>query len=438
MLIRTITLALFFWVPMAVPGAVPSVDHWQHATGVDIYFVPADDLEIVDIRVVFDAGGARDGDLPGLASLTGHMLKQGADGLSADQIGAAFEDKGARFGVSVGRDSVTVELRSLNWPETLWSVTRTMASLLQKPDFPDDALERERRRLLVAIKQREQSPAALADEAFYAALYPNHPYGTLLDGTTESVSAMRTDDLERFHRRHYTRAAAKLIVVGAVNRATVEKVAEVLFSGLPAGEALPALPPVSMPEASYEYIPYPSAQTHVLMGMPVLRMDSPDRLPLFIAGRILGGGMVSRLFRSVREERGLAYSVNSYFHPMARAGPFIIRAQTQVEKKEEMIRLLRQELSEFARQGPSEQELDDAKSNLTGGFPLNISDNAKMANYLVWMAFYGLPPDYLDSFISRVEQVTLEQVRESFRRHIVPDRLILIEVGDKGKDAAAR
>ena len=402
----------------------------------DVYFVAADDLEIIDIRVVFDAGSVRDGDLPGLALLTGHMLKQGAAGQDADQISAAFEDQGARFSISVNRDYATLNLRSLSEPKNLSTAIQTMADVLRYPDFPEEDLERERNRLLVAIQQRKQSPEALAKEAFYATLYSDHPYGNLPGGTEESVTQIRKADLEHFHQQHYTRMNAKLIIVGAVDRIRVEQITELLFAALPKGNQLPPIPSVSPPPVIHKYVPHPSTQTHILMGLPVLKMDSPDRIPLFIAGRILGGGMISRLFRSVREERGLAYSVYSYFQPMAQAGPFVVGAQTQIEKKEETLQILRRELSAFAEDGPTAEELEGAKKNLKGGFPLNISSNNKVADYLVWMAFYGLPPDYLDSFISRVEGTTLEQVRESFKRHIIPDDLVIVEVGSRQEDSA--
>ena len=178
------------------------------------------------------------------------------------------------------------------------------------------------------------------------------------------------------------------------------------------------------------FIEYPSAQTHILVGQPGVKRGDSDYFPLYVGNHILGGGgMVSRLFSEVREKRGLSYSAYSYFSPMLFKGPFVAGLQTKTEQVDEAISVLLENIKNYITDGPTEEELVAAKKNITGGYPLRIDSNSKILNYVVVIGYYKLPFDYLDTFNSNVEAVTVDSIKDAFKRRINPDKLVVVKVG---------
>ncbi|MEJ2344119.1 MAG: pitrilysin family protein, partial [Gammaproteobacteria bacterium] len=215
--------------------ASPEIQHWQTDNGAQVYFVHAGDLPMVDVRVVFHAGSARDHGNAGLARLTNQVLFLGADGLSADQIAERFDAVGAGVGNGSERDMAWVSLRSLTRPESLGPALETLAQVLAQPEFPAADFERERKHALVAIEQQKQSPEAVAERAFYAALYGDHPYASPPLGTAASVKALTREDLRTFYRRYYVGRNAVVAVVGDLSRTEAQQLAQRLVGGLAAG-----------------------------------------------------------------------------------------------------------------------------------------------------------------------------------------------------------
>ena len=421
-------------------AAMAPIEHWQTPNGARVYFVPAPELPMIDVQVVFNAGSARDGGRPGLAQFTHMLLDKGAAGLSADQIAAQLEGVGARLGGASLRDMATVSLRSLNDPKYLQPALAVFAKVLARPDFNPADVERERERLLIGLQYALQQPDEVTEKAFYAALYGDHPYAAPPDGTVESLKAIERDELQAFHQRYYVARNAVVAIVGALDRAAAERLAADLTRQLPAGESAPALPAVEdLQDAREERIAHPSSQTHVQLGQPGMRRDDPDYFPLYVGNYVLGGGgLVSRLSAEIREKRGLSYSVYSYFSPMAERGPFALGLQTRNDQAAQALAVLRDTLEKFVADGPTAQELRAAKDNITGGQALRIDSNRKILEYLAVIGFYRLPLDYLETFNSKVEAVTLEQVRDAFKRRVQPGRMLTILVGGDGAPAEQR
>ncbi len=428
-------LALVFTATIA--AASPKIETWTTANGARVYFVPAPELPIVDVRVVFDGGSAKDDGKDGVAQLTNGLLGEGAGELNADQIAERFEGLGAQFGGDAQRDMAIVSLRSLTEPSLLAPALITLATVLTQPTFPADAFERERTRALVALRSEQESPEDIASKAFFAALYPDHPYGTPPLGTEESVKALTRDDLVNFYQRYYVARNATVAIVGALDRAGAEKIAEQVVGQLPEGKApaaVPAVPPAA--EAKLTRIDYPSGQTHILLGQPGLTRDDSDYFPLYVGNHILGGsGLVSRISDEVREKRGLSYSSYSYFIPMRAAGPFTAGLQTRNDQADQALTVLRDVMQEFIAKGPKEAELTAAKKNITGGFALRLDSNSKIVENLAMIGFYQLPLDYLDTFNKRVEAVTAAQIRDAFQRRIDTQRMVTVIVGGAAKAA---
>jgi len=426
---------LWFVACLAVSAAAvagPKIEHWTLPNGARVYFVPAHELPMVQLRAVFDAGSSRDpAGKPGLARLVNGLLEEGAAGLNADEIARRFENLGAEFGSSSDRDMVTVDLRSLSDSALLDPALDLFARILATPTFPQENLERQREQSLVGLQKEAQSPGAIADRKFYRALYGTHPYAQSPAGDEPGLKAIVRDDLVAFHKRFYVGANAWFVIVGDVSEREAKRIAKQLVGQLPTGEMAPALPPPSALAAAQEQrITFPASQTHVQIGQPGMRRGDPDYFPLYVGNYILGGGgLVSRLSDEVREKKGLSYSVYSYFMPLRVDGPFMLGLQTKNTQRDEAVKLLRQVLAEFVAKGPTDKELEAAKKHITGGFPLRIDSNGKIAEYLAVIGFYGLPLTYLDDFIPRVEAVTAEQVRDAFRRRVHPDKMATVMVG---------
>lgn len=426
-LVATLGLCL-----LSLPAfAVPPIQNWTTANGARVYFVPAPELPIVNAQIVFDAGSARDGARPGLAQLTNDLLESGTADLSADAVAERLDSVGAELSSGALRDMAWLSLRSLVEPRYLDPAVATVARLLREPAFAPDALERERQRMLVALQERAQSPAAIAGNAFYEALYGKHPYASPPEGAEDSLKALTRDEVQSFHRRYYVGANAVVAIVGALDRAAAERLASALVGGLPAGEAAPPLPPApSLSEARTIRIPYPSTQSHVFIGQLGISRTDPDYYSLYLGNHVLGGnGLVSTLAEEVREKKGFAYSVYSAFAPMRQAGPFMVNLQTRTDQTEPAVKLVQSTLQAFVAQGPPATELQMARQNITGGFALRIDSNADLVQVLASIGFYQLPLDYLQTYTARIDALTLEQVRQAFQQHLHPDKLLTVIVG---------
>lgn len=411
--------------------AIPAIETWTTANGARVLLVSTPALPVVDVRIAFDAGAARDEATPGLARFTSGLLFDGAGALDAQAIASGFERLGAQYGASAERDMAVVSLRSLADAPQLDPAVDLLATILARPDFPDDAVARARRTLEVALAQEREQPGQIASRAFYQAAYRSHPYASWPDGEPETLALLTRQAAQDFHRRYYVARNAVVAIVGAVDRPAAQALAERLLAGLPAGEAPPALTAVlPLAQAANERIHHPSAQAHILLGAPVLTRDDPDYFPLVVGNHVLGAsGLVSRVSNVIREQRGLAYSAYSYFMPMRAAGPFLMGLQTRGDQAGEATALLRQTLDEFVTDGPTGAELAAAQRNLSGGFPLRLDSNKEIVDYLAMLGFYRLPLDWLDRYVERVNAVTVAQIRDAFARRVDPERLVLIRVG---------
>ncbi len=430
-----ICVSLFLFVSWSVQAS-PKIETWKTSKGTEVYYVHAPQLPMVDVEIVFDAGGSRNGNLPGLAGLTNGLLSQGAAGLNADEISNGFESLGAVYGSSAGYDSASVSLRSLTDESLLAKAIENLKWVVAKPDFPKDALERRRSRALIGLKAKQQSPGSIAKDAFMSAVYQSHPYASPNDGTEESISAIKRKDIRAFYKKYYVANNATVAIVGAVDRKQAEQMAEDITSGLERGEKAQPLENVkALDKADTIFIEHPSMQTHILIGQPGLKRGDPDYFPLYVGNHVLGGGgMVSRLFEEIREKRGLSYSAYSYFSPMRVKGPFTAGLQTRSDQVDEALSVLMENINAYIETGPTEEELIASKKNITGGYPLRIDSNRKILGYVVVIAYYNLPLDYLDTFNARVDAVTIEQIKDAFKRRLTPDKLITVMVGSSKEE----
>lgn len=414
-------------------AATNVLQHWTTSNGVNVYFFPSASLPIVDLRMVYAAGSARDGDKSGVSDFASSVIGNGADGQDANALSEKLESVGAQFETGSLRDMAWVSLRSLTLPEMLDDSVEVMANVLGKPDFPQSEVALMRTQLLTSLKNQQQNPGDIAEKAFFAAVYGDHPYAHTAD--EEDIKAIERADILDFYKRYYVAENAQLSIVGQLDRGQAEALAEKVVRFMPNGVKAPALPPVKpLEDAKTIRIDYPSEQSHILIGQPGVSRSDDDYFALYIANHGFGGsGFASILMDEVREMRGLAYSVYSYFSPMEKKGPFMIGLQTRNDQVDEAIGIVMQNLEQYIKDGPTEKSFESSIKNITGGSPLNTDSNAKLAQYAALIGFYELPLDYLESFNDRIEAETRVGVHNAFRETIRPDKLITVIVGGAAK-----
>jgi zinc protease len=424
----------------AMPAlAVLPIESWTTASGTRVLFVRADAIPMLDLQIDFDAGGRLAApERLGLASMVNAMLAKGAGELDEAAIAEGFALTGAGRGGGAGDDSASVSLRSLTSEPQLSRAVELLALLLSKPTFPQSVLEREKARVIASLRESATRPETLVRRNFGSLLYGDHPYGRYAE--PETVAAIGRDDLVRFHAAHYSARRAVISMIGAVTRERAAAIADELTRGLPAGtDPLPLARLPAAPDRAERRIEHPASQSHVLVGQRGIARGDPDFFALTVGNYVLGGGgFVSRLYGEVREKRGLAYSVSSYFSPQIQPGPFAIGLQTRKDQADQALGVVREVLERFVREGPTDEELAAAKSNLIGGFALRIDSNGKILAQLSAIGFYGLPLDWLERWTDRVAAVTLADVRAAFQRHIRPEAMVTVVVGAPPAGASAR
>ena len=409
------------------------IQQWQTSSGAEVYFVENHDLPIIDVSVNFPAGSARDtAEKSGVAGVTRYLMTLGAAGMTDEVISNKMADIGAVLGGEFDADRASFKLRTLSSEREQTQALDVFTKILQKPDFPDAVLTREKARIIAGLQEAATQPESISNKAFMTALYGQHPYSLDESGEVDTVSKIKRDDLQNFYNKYYSSKGSVIAMIGDMTHAQAEKIAESIATGMPQATEVPPLAAVELPSKPVEQrIVHPASQSHILIGYPGIKRGDPDLFPLYVGNYILGGGgFVSRLTEEVREKRGLVYSVYSYFMPMAELGPFQIGLQTKKEQSEAAIKLVRETLDKFLKNGVTEAELKAAKDNIIGGFPMRIDSNGKILDYLAMIGFYKLPLNYLDEYNKNVAKVTTAQIKEVFNRRLKPENFVTVIVGD--------
>ncbi|PMY46001.1 MULTISPECIES: M16 family metallopeptidase [Pseudomonas] len=416
-------------------GKAPSrrsldIKTWSTAEGAKVLFVEAHELPMFDMRLTFAAGSSQDGDAPGLAMLTNAMLNEGVAGKDVGAIAEGFEGLGADFGNGAYKDMAIASLRSLSAPDKRTPALQLFADVVGKPTFPADSLARIKNQVLAGFEYQKQNPGKLASLELMNRLYGSHPYAHSSDGTAQSVPPISLAQLRAFHAKAYAAGNVVIALVGDLSRSDAEAIAAQISAALPKGPALAKIPQPSEPQASIGHIEYPSSQTSLLLAQLGIDRDDPDYAALSLGNQILGGGgFGTRLMSEVREKRGLTYGVYSGFSPMQARGPFMINLQTRAEMSEGTLKLVQDVLADYLKTGPTQKELDDAKRELAGSFPLSTASNADIVGQLGAIGFYNLPLSYLEDFMQQSQSLTVEQVRDVLNKHLSADKTVIVTAG---------
>lgn len=433
-LIGTILLVLIGFNSTA-SFAAPKIQHWLSDNGLAVYYVPVPELPMIDLRLTFDAGSARDEDKMGVAGLTTAMLRSGTKDLNADQIAEAFESVGAKFSSGSARDMAWVSLRTLTLADEQTKAVTTWMDVIKNSVFPEKDFQRLIKQSLVGLQAEKQSPAAIASKAFYKHLYGDHPYAASTNGTEDTIKAMTAENLKAHYARYFVAKNAQLAIVGAIDRTQAEALAKQIASTLKAGEKAKPIAAVKPLEKSKTVrIEFSSSQSHIMMGQAGTKRGDKDYFALYLGNHGLGGsGFTSRLMKEVRVKRGLSYSVYSYFISMREAGPFLLGLQTKNSQVDEAIKVATDVVKDFRKEGVSKEQLQASKINITGGFPLRTASNSDIIGYIAMIGFYGLPLDYLDTFTTTIESISKNEVTDAYTRRLHPDAFLTVIVGKKEK-----
>ncbi len=434
-MIRWMLLMVLSWAP--VLGFALEVQSWTTQSGARVMYVRAPGLPMVDIRVMFDAGSSRDGDQPGIARLYNNLLSEGAGDWDADTLARRLESQGIEISQHTGRDMAWLSLRCLSEKSVLTLALDTLATMLANPRLDADAIDRVRNQTLAEIAQTRQSAAQLGRLLLLRELYGDHPYAHDPKGNEAALKGISYADLLEFKQRYYVAANAVIAVVGNIDRAQAQMLAKRVVADLPKGEKALPLPlpkPVKEHELRHRF---PASQTHLLFAMPGISYQDEDFFPLLLGNHVFGGsGLTSILGEEVRNKRGLSYGISSDFSPLQSGGFWIMSAQTKNAQAASTAKLMRRLLRQFIRNGPDDQQLEAAKKNLVGGFPLKLASNKKILQQISQMGFYDLPLNWLDVYTTRLEQITAQQVKAAFRKHMAMQKLILLKIGgDQDKKA---
>ena len=416
------------------------IQSWNTKKGAKVLFVAAPEVPMLDVRLVFNAGGAYDPEtLPGLALLTNGMITEGSSTHNVDEIAAHFEGLGAVLANGSYRDMATLSIRTLSDDNLRQQALDVFYNIVANPTFPEASYQRLIKQLTLGLQHEKQNPKQLVSRKFYQSLYPDHPYGHRIQGTADSLARITLNDLKQFYSRYYVASNVVIAITGDIQRLDAESIANAVSERLTPGNPAPRLPtPKPIAKAEQHFIDFPSTQSHVLMGALGVKRGDENWAALVVGNEILGGGgFTSRLNQSIRQEKGLVYSVYSYFSPMAVNGPFIMGLQTKNEQREEANALMHSILTTFSQEGPSANELHEAKKHLLGNFPLNIASNSRIVDYLGLIGFYELPLNYLEEYPKKLAQVTISDIKKAFAKTLDSDKLITVALGKKDIETKA-
>ncbi len=408
---------------------LPAQAHFTLANGLRVRLVEYRRLPIVAMNLVADAGGARDpAARPGLASFTAGMLTEGTRTRSATQISDEAGFLGASIGAGAGLDSASLGGSTL--AKHLPRFMELFADVAMNPAFPRADFERVQDERLVTLLQQRDQPQAMASKAFAPVFWGKHPYGHFLLGTEESVKAMRPGDLARFHDRHWRPANAELVVVGDVSQEELRTLLERTLGRWKAGKPLPPLPPAppAAPRRTVVLEKADAPQAYLLLGMPGLRRSSDEFVSASVAFQVLGGGMASRLFRNLREDKGYTYGIYARGDSRRLAGVSFVVGSVKAEVTGAALKELLGELRRLREEPVAEAELEDAKNALVLGLPSDFATAGSTAGRLAELAVHGLPDDYWNRYAELVRKVTAEDVRRFAAARLDPAKLTVVMV----------
>jgi zinc protease len=404
-------------VAAAAPAAATKIDRVVSPAGIEIWLVQEPTVPLIAMDFAFRGGSSQDpADKPGLANMVAGLIDEGSGDLDSQAFHSRAESKAIEIGFSATRDLFSGSLRTL--VENKDEAFDLMRSALNAPRFDAADVERIKGETYAILRRQTTSPDELASKSWWDTAFAGHPYAHSMRGTLDSVASIAADDLRGYAKNVFARDTLKVGIVGNIDAATAAALVDKVFAGLPAHASLRDVP-FAQPKGlgSVVHVNLDVPQSVVMFGGAGIPRKDPDFMAAFLVNHILGGAaMSSRLYKEVREKRGLAYSIFSTLVPLDSAALFMASTATRTEAAGQTLDLVSHEIRRLAEQGPTAEELAKAKSFQTGSFPLRFDTSTKIASQLVLMQVEDLGIDYIDRRNALVEAVTLADVERVAKR----------------------
>jgi zinc protease len=412
-----------------LPASATKIERIVSPGGITAWTVYDPDAPLIALDFSFKGGSAQDpAEKAGLANMAMSLLDEGAGDIDGKEFHERVAAKAIILSFSASSDDVSGSLRTLT--ENGDEAARLLKLALTAPRFESADVERVRAQVLTGLRDATTSPSSLAGERFAAAAFPDHPYGRPGRGTLTTVPAITADDLRAYARNVFARDNLKVAIVGNIDAATGGRLLDDVFGSLPAKATLAPVPD-AVPQGLGQKITIDLdvPQSMMVVGGPGIQYKDPDFMPALVLEHILGSDATlssSRLYKEVREARGLAYSAYSTMLSLEHAAVFMSVAGTRSERAAEALEVMQEEIRKLAETGPTEEELARAKSYLTGSYVLNLDTSPKISSLLVAIQFYDLGIDYIDRRSSLVNAVTMDDVKRVAKRLLGTSMLVTV------------
>ena len=419
---------------LALPAAhALDIQRWRTAEGATVLLVERHENPIVDISVQFPAAGsiADSQGKNGVSDFAAGLLTTGTKKYDEENFNKRINDLAAQLESDNDRESSSLILRSLSRPATLRQAGELMQQALSQPRYDAEVFRRTRQQAELALRQNESQPGYIAMRESVKLDYPQHPYSAAAYTSVQSLQAVSLDDVKTFHRNQYAKEGAVVALVGDLNRQQADRLVGNLLKGLPEkAQTAAEVPPVNEQAGRRADIPFASEQAQVVMSMPLISRNDPDYFALVAGNYILGGGgFDSRLMKTLRDEHGYVYGVSSNLMPQREKGRFVIQFATQKSQAPKALEAAETVLRRFIAEGPTEAELQQAKDNIIGSFPLRFDTNQKLLGYLGMIGLYDLPSDWMEQYPKKIEALTVDDVKKAWQRRVKPENLNTVVVG---------
>ena len=415
------------------PAAATNIQRVVSPGGIAAWLVHEPSLPLVAMNFAFTGGGTEDPtDKPGVGYMVSSLLDDGAGDLDAKAFQQKLEDNAVELRFTVTQDYFFGSIRLLR--DRQEPSLELLRLALNQPRFDADAVSRVRDQILAGLRRETTDPGSIANRSWWQTAFPDHPYGRPTSGTLTSVPTISADDLRGYAKKVMTRDTLKITAVGDIDAATLGKVLDHVFGGLPATGTRAGVPDAAVGGGGRRIVTQLNVPQAVvrLGGAGIMRKD-PDFIAAFVVNHILGGGsFTSRLYDEVREKRGLAYGVNSYLLTLRHAAMFMASTQTQADSTKEALELIEAQVRRMVDEGPTQAELDKAKAYLKGSYALNFDTSTKIASILLQNQLDELGMDYTEKRNAMIDAVTIEDARRVAKRLAQGGMLVTVVGQPKG------
>ena len=401
---------------VGAPARAATIQDITSPSGIKAWLVEDYTVPIVAINIAFRGGAAQDPDAKaGLANFMSGLLDEGAGSLDLRAFQAKLEDLSIDLSFDAGSDAFYGSLRTLSTNQD--AAFELFRSAVNEPRFDPEPVTRIRGQVLANLRQSESNPNDIVGKVWGETLFPSHPYGVPNEGTIDSVAAISADDLKAFHKNTMARDNLHIVIVGAIDAAKAGAAIETIFGKLPAHATLNPVADTSPAAGKTMHVALSVPQTAVRIGGPGLKRDDPDFIAAYVADEILGGGTFSsRLYKAVREDRGLAYSVGTGLVPYDHAGAFVAATSVDAANAGTAVQIMLDEIKRYGAEGPTQTELGEAKDYLIGNFALRFDSSQKIARNLLSFQIDGLGIDYIERRNDLIRAVTLADIKRVSQR----------------------